>query len=156
MQATGLLMHPTFHAIDGFDVASILPRHLMQPRATPSVPWGNEGEDCAICITEMAVGDEVSEMPVCHHTFHLECLTKWLETKVAESQTGRCPLCNTQIIAPVFTIQTQPVIDTQQITPQITPHTIHIHTCEFVAVATILLVASSSIITIVVLTILYS
>ena len=104
-----------FHPINGFEIASILPRYRMGPHTGSSTPWGNEGDDCAICIAEMALGDEVSEMPLCHHTFHLECLTKWLETKVAALETGRCPACNIVLMSPVFQ---SPVFQPPQVTDE--------------------------------------
>jgi hypothetical protein len=117
-----------FHPIDGLEIASILPRYRMGPHTGSSTPWGNEGDDCAICITEMALGDEVSEMPLCHHTFHLECLTKWLETKVAALETGRCPACNIVLMSPVFrspqvTDEPQQVTDTPQTEEVLAPQT---------------------------------
>jgi hypothetical protein len=117
-----------FHPINGLEIASILPRYRMGPHTGSSTPWGNTGDDCAICIAEMALGDEVSEMPVCRHTFHLECLTKWLETKVAALETGRCPACNIVLMSPVFqspqvTDEPQQVTDTPRMEEVLAPQT---------------------------------
>ena len=106
-----------FHPINGLEIASTLPRYRMRPTTGSSAPWGNVGDNCVICMTEMVLGDEVSEMPLCRHTFHLECLTKWLETKLAALETGRCPACNIVLMSPVFqppqvTDEPQQVTDT--------------------------------------------
>jgi len=129
MQTADLLVHPTSRLINGNLIASILPSHLMGSHTGPSAAWNNEGDDCVICISEMVGGDEVSEIPTCHHTFHLECLTKWLETKVAAVETGRCPVCNNVVISPVrYATPPQPQLVTppqpQFVTlPQVTPQT---------------------------------
>ncbi|XWS23230.1 hypothetical protein CRYUN_Cryun29cG0103200 [Craigia yunnanensis] len=46
-------------------------------------------EDCMICLEELKVGSEssdVSRMP-CSHTFHANCIEKWLK------QSHYCPIC---------------------------------------------------------------
>ena len=42
--------------------------------------------ECPICLEEFSVGDVVSEL-TCHHPFHRDCLTLWMQ----ENHT--CPLC---------------------------------------------------------------
>ncbi|KAK6281254.1 hypothetical protein POUND7_015079 [Theobroma cacao] len=44
------------------------------------------GEDCVICLEELGVGSDASEMP-CFHTFHENCIQKWLK------QSHYCPIC---------------------------------------------------------------
>ncbi|GMH27356.1 hypothetical protein Nepgr_029199 [Nepenthes gracilis] len=43
--------------------------------------------DCAICLTEFAVGDEIRVLPQCGHGFHVECIDTWLGTH------SSCPSC---------------------------------------------------------------
>ncbi|KAK8339659.1 hypothetical protein V6Z12_A08G049600 [Gossypium hirsutum] len=45
-----------------------------------------EEEDCMICLEELEVGFYASRMP-CSHTFHGDCIEKWLK------QSHYCPLC---------------------------------------------------------------
>lgn len=42
--------------------------------------------ECAICISEFVVDDDISELK-CHHTFHFDCITQWGKMK------QNCPLC---------------------------------------------------------------
>ncbi|KAJ1475896.1 hypothetical protein T484DRAFT_1750859 [Baffinella frigidus] len=84
------------------DMAALLPSLLPQ-RVLGSSPdtWGKEGDECAICLGVMAAGEHVSDLPVCYHTFHLECAVEWLKTKVEAGQPGCCPVCNAEILKPV-------------------------------------------------------
>ncbi|KAH1031405.1 hypothetical protein J1N35_043579 [Gossypium stocksii] len=43
-------------------------------------------EDCMICLEELEVGFYASRMP-CSHTFHGDCIEKWLK------QSHYCPIC---------------------------------------------------------------
>ncbi|XP_021299868.1 E3 ubiquitin-protein ligase rnf8-B-like [Herrania umbratica] len=45
-----------------------------------------KGDDCVICLEELKVGSEASQMP-CSHTFHSDCIEKWLK------QSHYCPVC---------------------------------------------------------------
>ncbi|KAG4132669.1 hypothetical protein ERO13_D08G047525v2 [Gossypium hirsutum] len=49
------------------------------------VEAGDE-EDCIICLEELEVGFYASQMP-CSHTFHVDCIEKWLK------QSHYCPIC---------------------------------------------------------------
>ena len=95
----------------GLDVASVLPRRIMGSYS-PHVRWGNNGDDCAICLGVMAAGEEVSDLPgfnrICNHTFHLQCAALWLKTKVEAGQKGCCPVCNAEIVQPVRAARWQP------------------------------------------------
>lgn len=43
--------------------------------------------ECAVCLAELADGDEARELPNCGHLFHLQCVDAWLRTRTT------CPLC---------------------------------------------------------------
>lgn len=47
---------------------------------------------CAVCLDECDVGDEVKEMP-CKHKFHSSCIVSWLELH------SSCPVCRYQLPA---------------------------------------------------------
>jgi hypothetical protein len=81
------------------DVASVLPRRVMG--SSPDT-WGEEGDECSICLGVMAAGEHVSDLPPCYHTFHLQCAADWLKTKVEAGQPGCCPVCNAEILKPVL------------------------------------------------------
>lgn len=58
---------------------------------------GGKGRDgslssCTICICEIEDGETCWELTACNHTFHAECIQKWLK----KSRT--CPLCRTSIL----------------------------------------------------------
>jgi hypothetical protein len=50
------------------EIEEHLKRHIVQP---------GEEENCAVCLEEMAPGDEVRKLN-CRHMFHFECISKWL------------------------------------------------------------------------------
>ncbi|GJN11011.1 hypothetical protein PR202_ga29169 [Eleusine coracana subsp. coracana] len=43
--------------------------------------------DCAVCITELAVGETARVLPRCGHAFHVACVDTWLNSHFT------CPLC---------------------------------------------------------------
>ena len=118
----------------GTDVASVLPRRVMGypndpppsfPHCTGSpaahVPWGKEGDDCAICLGVMAAGEHVSDLPgrdqVCNHTFHLQCAAAWLTTRVQAGKKGCCPVCNAEIIQPILAVRRRPRVSREPPSP---------------------------------------
>ncbi|CAF1094940.1 unnamed protein product [Adineta steineri] len=46
---------------------------------------------CAICLENFELLSEVKQLPICHHVFHINCLTEWL------LRHGNCPMCRTII-----------------------------------------------------------
>ena len=46
---------------------------------------------CTICLSDFESGEKVKMVPQCKHTFHAECLEKWLLRKFS------CPNCNLEI-----------------------------------------------------------
>lgn len=46
--------------------------------------------DCSICLDNIT--DDTKKITQCKHTFHEECLTRWLHTN------NSCPLCRTHIV----------------------------------------------------------
>jgi hypothetical protein len=47
---------------------------------------GDEAPSCAICLEEFAPGHVARRLPCCH-SFHRDCVDKWLKSKAT------CPVC---------------------------------------------------------------
>ncbi|XP_073281224.1 RING-H2 finger protein ATL78-like [Primulina huaijiensis] len=43
--------------------------------------------ECAICLSDFAVGERVRVLPICNHGFHIRCIDKWLNSH------SSCPTC---------------------------------------------------------------
>ncbi|XP_037417611.1 E3 ubiquitin-protein ligase ATL41-like [Triticum dicoccoides] len=52
------------------------------------------GADCAVCLSELADGEKVRELPNCGHSFHVECVDAWLRSRTT------CPLCRAEAELP--------------------------------------------------------
>ncbi|KAK6245708.1 zinc finger protein [Theobroma cacao] len=57
------------------------------PKATFSAESSAKFSDCAICLTEFEVGDEIRVLPQCGHGFHVACIDMWLGSH------SSCPSC---------------------------------------------------------------
>ncbi|OMP02508.1 Zinc finger, RING-type [Corchorus olitorius] len=51
-----------------------------------------ESNECAVCLSELEEGEKVRKLK-CKHTFHKDCLDKWLQQYWAT-----CPLCRTKVL----------------------------------------------------------
>ncbi|KAJ6848458.1 RING-H2 finger protein ATL2-like [Iris pallida] len=51
------------------------------------------GLECAVCICELAEGEEVRFLPRCSHAFHVECIDMWFGSN------STCPLCRLPVVA---------------------------------------------------------
>lgn len=60
-------------------------------RSLPKIMFTDElaskFSDCAICLAEFAIGDEIRELPQCGHGFHVACIDTWLGSH------SSCPSC---------------------------------------------------------------
>ncbi|URE37335.1 finger protein [Musa troglodytarum] len=75
-------------------------RSLQQPNAAvdQSLPVTvyrtshfEEGIECAICLSELADGEEARLLPQCGHGFHRRCIDPWLRIN------DTCPLCRSRV-----------------------------------------------------------
>ncbi|KAG6511048.1 E3 ubiquitin-protein ligase EL5-like [Zingiber officinale] len=51
------------------------------------------GLECAVCLSELADGEEVRVLPNCGHGFHLQCIDMWFHSHTT------CPLCRCAAVA---------------------------------------------------------
>ncbi|KAJ0913605.1 putative transcription factor C2H2 family [Helianthus annuus] len=58
-------------------------------RTIPKVTYSaaHNSSDCAICLSEFVVGDEIRVLPRCHHCFHAVCIDRWIGSHFT------CPSC---------------------------------------------------------------
>ncbi|KAK2988202.1 hypothetical protein RJ640_020684 [Escallonia rubra] len=57
------------------------------PKLTFSENDAGKFSDCAICLAEFMVGDEIRVLPQCGHGFHVGCIDTWLGSH------SSCPSC---------------------------------------------------------------
>ncbi|KAK7387502.1 hypothetical protein VNO78_28355 [Psophocarpus tetragonolobus] len=54
---------------------------------------GRESE-CRVCLSEFQEGEKLRKL-ICQHTFHRDCLDKWLQL---QQHWATCPLCRKQVV----------------------------------------------------------
>ncbi|KAF5182239.1 hypothetical protein FRX31_028173 [Thalictrum thalictroides] len=57
--------------------------------STVDIPFGMV--ECTICLHEFELGQQLLEIPSCHHVFHSDCIRPIL------MQSSTCPVCRTPI-----------------------------------------------------------
>lgn len=66
-----------------------LPCHLITEENKKDVC--GENICCTICLQDLQQGETARSLPLCHHTFHMSCVDKWL------MRHGSCPVCRQDI-----------------------------------------------------------
>jgi hypothetical protein len=103
-----------FTPLNEFQLSAVIRKRVIGTSLKSDVPWENDSDMCVICLGDMVAGEEVSDMPHCDHTFHLQCITQWLDSKVRAMEPGRCPTCNSLVISPAFIVESEPTTQTQE------------------------------------------
>ncbi|XWS44868.1 hypothetical protein CRYUN_Cryun15aG0086400 [Craigia yunnanensis] len=52
----------------------------------------DQSNECAVCLSDLEEGEKVRKLK-CKHTFHKDCLDRWLQQYWAT-----CPLCRTKVL----------------------------------------------------------
>lgn len=60
------------------------------------VEQNSSRNECVVCLRVFEDGELVRQFPQCHHTFHADCIDKWLY-----SHSECCPLCRSPINLPL-------------------------------------------------------
>ncbi|XP_057433755.1 RING-H2 finger protein ATL66-like [Lotus japonicus] len=75
------------------------------PADTDGGAW--EDMECSICLGEFRDGEKLKVLPACEHSFHCECVDKWL------THHSSCPLCRASLkvesLFPKILIQEPPI-----------------------------------------------
>lgn len=61
-----------------------------------------DGIECAVCLSELAEGEEARILPKCNHGFHVGCIDMWFNSHTT------CPLCRAAVTAEAKSLQAQP------------------------------------------------
>ncbi|KAA8895374.1 hypothetical protein FN846DRAFT_341734 [Sphaerosporella brunnea] len=56
------------------------------PRVMVTEAMVYDGVDCAVCKDDLVLNEQVAQLP-CKHTYHFECVSRWLEAH------DTCPIC---------------------------------------------------------------
>lgn len=54
--------------------------------AIRSATYEEETQDCSICLETFKNRDDITDLG-CHHTYHYDCISQWLNTRET------CPIC---------------------------------------------------------------
>ncbi|XP_022976334.1 RING-H2 finger protein ATL8-like [Cucurbita maxima] len=57
------------------------------PKYNFTAEFSAQFSDCAICLAEFAIGDEIRVLPQCGHGFHVSCIDMWFRSH------SSCPSC---------------------------------------------------------------
>ncbi|KAK6911785.1 Zinc finger, RING-type [Dillenia turbinata] len=87
-----------FAAEGGGEVGAQQQRRGLDPSVLKSLAVvtldSKQGEECAVCLSEMGEGEKVRMLPNCNHGFHLDCIDMWFHSH------STCPLCRNPIVTP--------------------------------------------------------
>ncbi|GJN31707.1 hypothetical protein PR202_gb20136 [Eleusine coracana subsp. coracana] len=67
-----------------------------------AVAAGDPAADCAVCIAELAAGEDARVLPRCGHGFHVDCVDTWLRSH------STCPLCRCAVVDDDEAVEVRP------------------------------------------------
>ncbi|GMN53939.1 hypothetical protein TIFTF001_023077 [Ficus carica] len=71
------------------------PKTGLDPSVIASLPVfafkSDEHTECSVCLSALDDGEIARRLPNCKHTFHVECIDKWLSSQ------STCPICRTAV-----------------------------------------------------------
>ncbi|PON81602.1 LOW QUALITY PROTEIN: 43kDa postsynaptic protein [Trema orientale] len=59
-------------------------------RSSTNTDPHNHSSECAVCLSNLEEGEMARLLPNCNHSFHAECIDKWLSSR------STCPICRTE------------------------------------------------------------
>lgn len=74
------------HGLDE-SVINIIPSFIYSSSNSSNNEQKESPRECAVCLIEFKEDDYVRTLPLCSHTFHLQCIDTWLRSH------PNCPLC---------------------------------------------------------------
>ncbi|KAK9272667.1 hypothetical protein L1049_003043 [Liquidambar formosana] len=63
------------------------------PTITYGSGLGPDHVECTVCLSKFEEGEEIRELQ-CNHTFHKDCLDRWLQ----QDYYANCPLCRREVL----------------------------------------------------------
>jgi len=102
-------------SVDRFTDEQIARLETLKYVSTDTAAASSAGSECAICLNDFAVGEELTTLPcAASHAFHTECV------KNALSRSVHCPLCRVDVRAlmPVAGAAEQHEEDARSLTPR--------------------------------------
>ena len=91
-----------FHVIRGFEVKIIFNKKINVPYWLFYSTHDKDinQKNCSICLTSMMINEDSSirnniivKLLQCIHMFHKECIDKWINVKLKNILTPKCPIC---------------------------------------------------------------
>ncbi|XP_028792720.1 RING-H2 finger protein ATL66 [Neltuma alba] len=89
--SNGARLAPPAPPAQGLDPASIKELPIILHQRTSEANSKLEETECCICLGTFKDGEKLKVLPGCDHSFHCECVDKWL------SNHSSCPLCRSSL-----------------------------------------------------------
>lgn len=79
-----LILDPVLKGLDPAILAAV-PVVVFRPEKFPG------GLECAVCLSELLVGEKTRFLPKCSHGFHVDCIDTWFQSH------STCPICRNPV-----------------------------------------------------------
>eukprot|EP00850_Spirogloea_muscicola_P010496 SM000062S19882 [mRNA] locus=s62:160810:162190:- [translate_table: standard] len=81
-------------ASQGLDPALIASFPMLKHSRDAAPATGKQDAQCVVCLGDYEEGDSLRRLPLCGHSFHVECIGSWLRSHAT------CPICRTSLLPP--------------------------------------------------------